>query len=196
MNKYIYEITKRAGGDIPSPAKKENPLKRFWDTFNWAIISLLIFFIMFRFVLFVGIVPSQSMESTVWRGSFMIGNRIGSHYDRGDVVVFFSHEKNEYMIKRVIGVAGDSIVIKDGKVFLNGNELQESYSQGVTEAPDGKGEYLVPDNCLFLLGDNREESLDARYWENSYISCDDVKCTVFASAAIGSDHGTYIHGVK
>ncbi len=72
--------------------------------------------------------------------------------------------KNSY-IKRVIGLPGEHIEIKNGKVHINGEELQEDYLQSdvVTEAENGAyTDIIVPDNCLFVLGDNRAHSVDSR----------------------------------
>jgi signal peptidase I len=64
-------------------------------------------------------------------------------------------------IKRVIGVAGDSVAIRDGAVYLNGRKLRERYADGPT---DGAGGYEVPAEHVFVLGDNRAQSCDSRVW--------------------------------
>ena len=68
-------------------------------------------------------------------------------------------------IKRVIGTPGDHVVIKDGKVFLNDNELKEDYLQPGVITDNGKGycvDVVVPENCVFAMGDNRAQSTDCR----------------------------------
>ena len=68
-------------------------------------------------------------------------------------------------IKRVIGLPGDHVVIKDGKVFINDNELEEKYLQSGVVTDDGKGncvDLIVPDNTVFAMGDNRSQSTDCR----------------------------------
>lgn len=68
-------------------------------------------------------------------------------------------------IKRVIGIPGDHIEIKDGKVYLNGEELQESYIQSGVVTDNGHGnctDVIVPENCVFAMGDNRSQSSDCR----------------------------------
>ena len=68
-------------------------------------------------------------------------------------------------IKRVIGLPGDHVVIKDGKVFINDNELEENYLQSGVVTDDGKGnciDLIVPNNTVFAMGDNRSQSTDSR----------------------------------
>jgi signal peptidase I len=64
-------------------------------------------------------------------------------------------------VKRVIGVAGDRVAIRDGAVYLNGRKLREPYANGPT---DGAAEYEVPGRHVFVLGDNRSQSCDSRVW--------------------------------
>ena len=83
---------------------------------------------------------------------------------RGDIVVFM-HEsggKTEQWIKRVIGVSGDTVRISDGKVYLNGKELDESYALGNTFPRGVTDEWTVGDGEMFVLGDNRAVSQDSR----------------------------------
>lgn len=73
-------------------------------------------------------------------------------------------EEVKYIVKRVIGVSGDIIDIKDENVYLNGKKLQESYIKGQTfEYSDFSYPLIVPENNVFVLGDNREYSLDSRH---------------------------------
>ena len=91
---------------------------------------------------------------------------------RGDILVFTSHELNETVIKRVIGIPGDHVEITDGIVKVNGEEIDESY---VKNNESYNGIFDVPEGKLFFLGDNRAVSYDARYWDNPYIDKDDVQ---------------------
>ncbi len=106
----------------------------------------------------------------------------------GDIVVFFNafkvrqtdivsfNKKNEKYVKRIIGKSGDKIKINGGNIYLNGNKLgepylpEETYTESFTET-----EYTVPDGCVFVLGDNRSESIDSRYWEDPYVPVEDIE---------------------
>lgn len=88
--------------------------------------------------------------------------------ERREVVAFAVGRKAQQrcgaggrFIKRVIGLAGDRISIRDGAVYLNGGKLREPYANGPT---DGAGEYEVPSQHVFVLGDNRAQSCDSRVW--------------------------------
>ena len=78
-----------------------------------------------------------------------------------------------YYVKRIIGVEGDTIDIVDGKVYLNGSDtpLEEPYLAEEMD-PDETYHFEVPEDCFFMMGDNRNYSADARYWRNPYISKD------------------------
>lgn len=94
------------------------------------------------------------------------GRRFGAP-TRGDIIVFHppQDDKNFY-IKRIIGMPGETVEIKSGKVFVSGKELSELYlseeNQGKTEMEAGKSKFKVPSDGYFVLGDNRKESVDAR----------------------------------
>lgn len=129
-------------------------------------LSLLSLFFVFHKLFYSYQVASGSMEKTIMTGDFVIGNRNAKKIERGDIVLFFQSEKNQVFLKRVIAIEGDSVDIKNGDVSVNGVQEDDSYLQGRTE---GEMSYVVPENAYFLLGDNRENSNDARYWKNPYI---------------------------
>ena len=112
------------------------------------------------------------------RNSYWMGKRIGEPKN-GDVIVFKSDlEKNDGttkdLVKRIIGVAGDKVVIKDGKVYLNDKLLDETYlSEGMDTT--GDVDIVVPEGKLFVLGDNREVSLDSRYEQVGLVDVNDVE---------------------
>ncbi|BAH07589.1 signal peptidase I [Clostridium kluyveri] len=111
-----------------------------------------------------------------------ISTKIGN-INRGEIIIFDSNnENNDIYIKRVIGIAGDKINIKDGKVYLNGQILTESYlPQGtITKANSSTTEHVVPKGYIFVLGDNRGNSTDSRIL--GLINIKDVKGHVILRA--------------
>ena len=93
---------------------------------------------------------------------------------RGDIIVFWAPdlEKTRY-VKRIIAKAGDTLEIVNGTVYLNGEELNEPYLREAMRAEDF-GPVTVPEGSYFCMGDNRNHSLDARYWENTWVTKEDI----------------------
>lgn len=131
------------------------------------ILSLVIALIITTFVK-PTIVKNYSMSPTLQENDFLIINRFlykRSAPKRGDIVVFQSNlktdnGKDKLLIKRVIAVPGDEIIIKEGQVYVNGTMLEEDYiPETYTE---GDVNTIVPENKVFVMGDNRGNSLDSR----------------------------------
>lgn len=138
------------------------------------VIAVVLAFLINKFLIFKVKIPSESMVPTLNVGDRLFVTRVYNpeNLKRGDIVVFYSEEKNEDMIKRLIGVPGDKVVINDGIVTVNGETLVENY---IGTADSYSGEFLVPEGKYFFLGDNRYWSLDSRYWENPYIDASEIK---------------------
>jgi signal peptidase I len=110
-------------------------------------------------------VDGFSMNPTLQDGEYILVNRLAykiGHPIRGDIVVFsFPMDPKQDLIKRVIGLPGESISVQDGKVMINGIPLEEPY---IAAPPIYNGTWEVPDGQLFVLGDNRNESKDSHEW--------------------------------
>ena len=144
---------------------------------EWVIpilIAVVLAFLINKFIIFKVKIPSESMVPTLNVGDRLFVTRVYNpeNLKRGDIVVFHSEEKNEDMIKRLIGLPGDNIVINDGTVTVNGETLEENY---IGTADNYSGEFTVPEGKYFFLGDNRYWSLDSRYWEDPYIDGSEIK---------------------
>lgn len=127
-----------------------------------------------KFLFFRAFVPSESMVPTLNVDDQIIVNRlmIKKNLKTGDIIVFESDELDQKMIKRIIGLPGDVVNIENGIVTLNGITLKEEY---VTYNNDFTGKFIVPNKEILLLGDNRANSNDSRYWRDSFINMKDIE---------------------
>ena len=156
--------------------KKWNKKSIFKEVRDYVFLILLAFalaFLMNRFVYANAEVPTGSMIPIVQPGDRLIVNRLAYLFDepdRGDIVMFaYPDDESENYLKRIIGLPGEKVEIKDGLVYINDSSkpLDEPY---INDPPNGDfGPYNVPENSYFMLGDNRDESKDARYWDVKYV---------------------------
>ncbi len=110
-------------------------------------------------------VDGASMEPTLFSGEYVVVNRLsyrlGSPH-RGDIIVFhFPRDPKEEYIKRVIGLPGDEVEVRNGTVYINGQPLDENYLKVKTNYI---GSWVIPEGQLFVLGDNRNNSSDSHDW--------------------------------
>ena len=144
---------------------------------NWITPSLFVIALVFfinTFLFFKVEIPSGSMLPSLNIGDKLLAKRV---YDlkklnRGDMIIFYFEPEDRMYIKRLIGLPNDEIVIKNGIVSVNGEILLEDY---VKNQKEFSGEYKVPLDKYFFLGDNRADSFDSRYWDNPYIYHKDIK---------------------
>lgn len=142
--------------------------------FNYILyIGVLILF--FKFVLSPGYVPSESMEPTIMTNDIVIINRLSYWTNEPQVneIISFKHGE-ETFCKRIIGVGGDEITFADGYVYRNGERVEEVFLDTDTKTYCTRS-FVVPEEKVFVLGDNRENSYDSRYWENPYVDISDIK---------------------
>lgn len=167
---------------LPKRSKNRKPKGRFLSTIlEWGITivaALLISFLINKFLIFKVYIPSESMYPTLKVKDQLFVTKMYSRdsIERGDVLVFYSEEFNELLIKRVIGLPGDDIVVKaSGEVLVNGEVLQEDYVVQKDETAIFDLDFKVPEDEYFFLGDNRANSLDSRYWNDPYIDFEDIR---------------------
>ncbi|UVI30887.1 signal peptidase I [Paenibacillus spongiae] len=172
---------RRSGGapkpeaPIPDkPDKQRRPAARWaselWDWVRTLSIALTVVLLLHFFVFNLSTVEGQSMEPTLYEGEWLFVNKfsylIGGP-DRGEVVILKDPtnrlEKKEYLVKRVIGVPGDTIEIREGQLYRNGELIVEPYTDTEIEDLDF-GPYKVDEGMYFVMGDNRHAraSLDSR----------------------------------
>jgi len=141
------------------------------------VLTLIIFLVIQTFVAQPYKVQQQSMEHTLEPDQYVLVDKLTPRFDtykRGDIVVFspppdWSREDETPFIKRVIGLGGDTVEIRDGDVFINGTRLAESYTYGQPAEPaqpttvsGDENRWVVPADELFLMGDHRSNSADSR----------------------------------
>ena len=153
---------------IPSQEPEVPQKSAFWHDV-WEIAQTLLLALILYFAIdavFARVrVDNISMEKTLMPGDLLVVNKLAyklGTYQTGDVVIFHNPlNVKEDFIKRLIGKPGDTVSVHNGKVSVNGVVLQESYINAV---PNYDGDWVVPKDSLFVLGDNRNESSDSHSW--------------------------------
>lgn len=180
--------------------------KRNFKSFIKFLIPIAITIVFFNIVIMLAFIPSKSMSPTLKVGDFAVFNRlayIAKSPQRGDIIVF-RHDK-ELLVKRVIGMPGDSIELKEGRIYINGSLLDEPYLlKGVYTLPYEDGNnlstYTVPDDYIFVLGDNRSDSVDSRYWTDvngnaaPYVNLENVLGNLLVSFPTGGNGNIAFYG--
>ena len=177
-----------------------------WEWLKSLVIAFALFLVIRTFVIEAFRIPTASMESTLLVGDFLLVNKAvyGAQVpgtamrlpafgepDRGDIVVFVPpHEQTKNYVKRLLGLPGDTLAMREKVLYVNGEAVEEPYAQhgdpldvhapgmrwqadylvdrmeGMRYRPtrDNWGPILVPEGRYFVLGDNRDDSEDSRYW--------------------------------
>ncbi len=155
--------------------KELNEVQRFGVELVVVVIAAIY---IFRFVLIPFTCPSESMQPTIEAGSWGFFNGIAYAFKapkRGDIISFYSKELGEMLCKRVIGLPGDTVSFYDGYVYINDSLVYEEYIGEDVETNSAINEFVVPKGCYFVLGDNRENSYDSRYWDDPYVKKSAIK---------------------
>ena len=158
---------------MSKPFKKKSLWKELWEYVKMILFVVIVVLVVDNFLLINAVIPSESMENTIMTGDRIFGNRLAYLFDdpeRFDIVIFkYPDDESQRFIKRVIGLPGETVKIREGKVYINGSDtpLDDSFTP---ETPVGNfGPYTVPEGCYFMLGDNRNNSRDSRMWDNPYV---------------------------
>lgn len=160
--------------EAQSPAAAKPPAWRaWWENFQILVIALVLALLLRTFVAEPRFIPSDSMVPTLAIGDRLVVEKVSYAFhppQRGDIVVFDpplqlqiqGFERDQAFIKRIIGSPGETVEVRGGKVYLNGQPLPESY---IAEPPNYRwGPQRIPEGQYFVMGDNRNNSNDSHIW--------------------------------
>lgn len=151
------------------------------ELFQWVLViigAVILAFLIDTFVIVNAQIPSGSMENTIMTGDRVFGNRLAYKFSdpkRFDIIIFkYPDDESQLFIKRIIGLPGETVEIHDGNIYINGSDTPLE-DVDIKEPMEGSfGPYTVPEGCYFVMGDNRNNSRDSRYWENTFVSEDEI----------------------
>lgn len=163
MGKKIYSDEKEKPEKIES-----NKIKDVLGLVLYCVVVIAIMFLVIKYVGQRTVVIGDSMETTLQDGDNLITDKLTYHFvepKRFDIVVFpFKENKNQLLIKRIIGMPGEPVQIIEGKVYINGYELNENYGNAIIESAGLASEPItLGEDEYFVLGDNRNNSQDSRF---------------------------------
>lgn len=138
------------------------------------------------FVIVNAVIPSASMEPTIMTGDHIFGNRLSYSFsdpERYDIIIFrYPDDESQLFIKRIIGLPGDKVEFRDGDVYVNDSPIPlndefcsvQSQTKLDPKRTSLDNPFYVPDDCYFVMGDNRLNSKDSRYWKNPFVKRDKI----------------------
>ena len=167
----------------PAEEKSEEQLKKERaeyiksETISWIktiVGAVLCALFLVNFVIVNAKVPTGSMKNTIMENDRLIASRLSYKFhdpERYDIVVFkYPDDESLLYVKRIIGMPGETVDIIDGKVYIDGSDvpLKDDFIREEM-FPFQDLHYEVPEGCYFMLGDNRNESKDSRYWNDKFV---------------------------
>ena len=161
----------------------KKPRPEWLDWLQIIVIAAVLAFVLNNFVIANARVPTGSMITTIMPGDRVIGSRLAYRFEapkRGDIIIFHAPDEPETLYEtRIRGMRGDKVTFRDGQVYLHDSEtpLEENYIREPMK-PAALQEFQVPEGAYFCMGDNRNGSVDARYWTNHYVYIDKIVAKV------------------
>lgn len=157
--------------------EEKSPIREAIEFLIPIIIAIIIAILLKLFVFANIVVPTGSMLNTIQEKDRIIASRIEYSFndpERYDIAVFkFPDDETQCFIKRIIGLPGETVQIVNGVVYVtktDGQTIQLDQSFVTNCVPTGDyGPFEVPEDCYFMMGDNRNQSWDSRYWEHKYV---------------------------
>ena len=165
--------------------KKNKVIRNLLELLGYFAVALAIAFFINNAVIVNAVVISGSMESTVMTDSRIVGSRLAyliNGPERFDIILFKfpDDEASEPFLKRIIGLPGEKVEIKDGKVYIDDSETPLDDSFIKEETHGNFGPFFVPEDSYFVLGDNRNNSKDSKDWVNKFVAKNKILGKVYA----------------
>jgi signal peptidase I len=198
----VLKVSKEKGQAATARPETVKTKSTFREYAEAIVMALLLALFIRTFIVQAFKIPSGSMIPTLLIGDHILVNKLtygiripfAEDYaiefqtpKRGDVVVFiFPEDRSKDFIKRVIAVGGETVEIRGKKVFVNGKSIEDPHAHfegnefpggGVLANQDDYGPKIVPENHVFVMGDNRDRSHDSRFW--GYVNVDDIRGKAF-----------------
>lgn len=151
-------------------------LHELWGYIKLLAIAIIAALIVNNFIIVNAEVPTGSMNNTIMEGDRLIGLRLSYVFSlpkRGDIIIFrYPDDETQNYVKRIIGIPHDTVEVKNGVVYVNNSAIDEPY---LKEPMRGNfGPYILGEDQYFVMGDNRNDSKDSRYWINTYVNSDQI----------------------
>lgn len=178
----IVEVNNNVNKTVKKKSRKETKRNAVLkEVLSWIVtfsLAILVALVLKEFIIINATVPTSSMENTIMAGDDLFGFRLSyafSEPERGDIIIFkYPDDRKQKFVKRIIGLPGETIVIDQAKIYVNGEPLEEDYLKEEWFSATGPFEFEVPEDSYLVLGDNRNNSLDARFWVNTYVPREDI----------------------
>jgi signal peptidase I len=194
---YVYEEPYDASSEVEPDESKTGNVKGFlFDLIFYGILIFVCIYVIPNYVLQKTIVDGSSMEETLSDGDQLYVEKISYHFDmlkRFDIVVFYPYgrDSEEYYVKRIIGLPGETVQIIDGLIYINNELLDEHYGNEPIEDPGRAAEPVtLGEDEYFVMGDNRNISKDSRFDSVGNVSKENIGGRVFFRVSPFKKFGT------
>lgn len=177
--------------EMEAAAEPLSPQARFFREYGFLFVTVAVMLLLFRVIFLLGFVTSGSMETTLpthsvflgWHLPYLAGDPMP---ERGDILLFTSDELGETLVKRVVALPGETVTFAEGYLYIDGQRQEEDYLPvaGITYPRREGDSFTVPEGCVFLLGDHRDNSSDSRYWAEPYIPLPNLRARALVDVSL------------
>ena len=167
-------MEKNENGNAQDAEKKNGLTSEIWGFLKDMIVSLLIVFFVVQVLIRPVQVVGHSMDPTLQDRSYGFANVLGTklgHLERFDIVIVYVEEKDEYLVKRIIGMPGETVSYRNGQLYINDDPVEEKFLDTDYAKSYPEGTFMndvdpitLGDDEYYCLGDNRPHSTDSRYY--------------------------------